>query len=600
MGGPDLGADLVDMFERSVARGGDRPFLRQKVGGAWQALSWRETALRVQLAARALRDAGLEPGDRVLLVAENRPEWCIADLAILQAGGVTVPAYTTSTADDYAYLIEHSGARLAIVSGKPFGQRVAQAIGRSDGVRVVIWLDQGERREIGGRREITWADALTQAAALPEMPSRRLGKNALACLIYTSGTGGRPKGVMLSHGNLMANIEGAWHLLEEIGLGDDRFLSFLPLSHAYEHTAGQFLPIAMGAEIWYAESIETVRSNLVEAQPTIVACVPRLYEVMRQRIQGEVDRKGGLTKRLLDRAVLLGRKRWEGRPLSLLERLQDRVLERLVRDKIRARFGGRLKALVSGGAPLNYDVGMFFLALGLPILQGYGQTEASPVVSVNPPKRPRLETVGPPLQGVQVKIAPDGEILLRGALVMQGYWRDPDATLQALQDGWLHTGDVGAIDPDGYLRITDRKKDIIVNSGGDNVAPQKVEGVLLLRPEIGQVAVFGDKKPFLVALIVPHADWAKTYAQAHGLDPSLATLCRHPGFRETIGAAVAAANASLSAIERIRSFELVDEPFSVDNGLMTPTLKIRRGEVAKRFTAEIERLYGPRGERSAA
>src|SRR5690606_8434101 len=310
----------------------------------------------------------------------------------------------------------------------------------------------------------------------------------VCCFIYTSGTGGTPKGVMLTHGSILANCFGAYHLLVDFfGAGREVFLSFLPLSHAYEHTAGQFFPISIGAEIYYAESVERLIDDMAVARPTIMTAVPRLYEVMHQRMMRAVNRGPELQRKLFFAALELGRRKYEHPgSLTLRERALDALVELLVRRKIRRRFGGRLKALVSGGAALNYDIGLFFTALGLRILQGYGQTEASPVVSVNPPGRIKLKTVGPPLKGVELRIAEDGEILVRGELVMKGYWRDPDATAKAIQDGWLHTGDIGEIDTDGYLRITDRKKDIIVLSGGDNLSPARVEGFLVLQPEIHQ------------------------------------------------------------------------------------------------------------------
>ncbi len=370
------------------------------------------------------------------------------------------------------------------------------------------------------------------------------------------------------------------------------FLSFLPLSHAYEHTAGQFLPIAMGAQIYYAEGAETLSANLTEARPTILTCVPRLYEVLRQRIVGGVQRQGGYRARLFDLALELGRRRYHRGGLPPHLAVIDLLLERLVRSKVRERFGGRLKAMVSGGAPLNLDVGLFFHALGLPVLQGYGQTEASPVISANLPGRAKLDTVGPALDGVELKIAEDGEILVRGDLVMRGYWKDADATAQALRDGWLHTGDIGALDADRYLTITDRKKDMIINSGGDNIAPARVEGVLLLEPEIGQVLICGDRRPHLVALIVPHQEFVRNFARTHRCEPDLGELASNTEFKAAIGEAVRRTNAALSPIERVRRFAIMPEAFSVENGFMTPTLKLRRHLIVNAHQQLIESLYG--------
>ena len=589
---PDLGANLVAMFERSAAAGGDRPFLWAKSGGTYRAWSWRRAHEEAHLLARCLAAEGIQPGERVLILAENRPEWCVADLAILIAGGVSVPAYTTSTIDDLTFLLGHADVAAVVCSGAALARRLLPAVAQSPGVRFVLFIEP-ESVANSPVPTLTWADALARGAVAPPLQrAAALGGDDLACFIYTSGTGGRPKGVMLTHGNILANLRGAWGLLERIGLGREVFLSFLPLSHAYEHTAGQFFPIAMGAEIYYAEGADTLSVNLVEARPTILTCVPRLYEVLRQRIVNGVARQGGVSRKLFDLALTLGQRRYQQGGLPPHLAAVDLVLDRLVRRKVRERFGGRLKAMVSGGAPLNFDVGLFFHALGLPVLQGYGQTEASPVISANLPGKAKLDTVGPALDGVEVKIAEDGEILVRGDLVMRGYWKDEAATAQALRNGWLHTGDIGELDGDGYLKITDRKKDMIVNSGGDNVAPARVEGILLLEPEIGQALIYGDRRPHLVALIVPHKEFAQSFARAHKCDSDLAELARNPEFRAAIAEAVRRANERLSAIERVRRFEIMPEAFSVENGFMTPTLKLRRHLIVRANQPLIEGLYG--------
>ncbi len=592
MAAPDLGANLWAMFEAAARRDGDRPFLWRREAGSWRSRSWRAVHEQARALARCLAAHGIRPGERVAIVAENRPEWCVADLAALALGAVTVPAYTTWTADDLAYVLEHADARAVVVGGGPIPGRVAPALARCRELRLVVAIETPPVLEAGPPVLGFTAALAAGEGAGGELPGAAAARRELACFIYTSGTGGRPKGVMLSHASIMANIEGAWDLLEEVGLGDDAFLSFLPLSHAYEHTAGLHLPIAMGAQIWYAEGVERLAADLLEARPTIFTCVPRLLEVLRQRILAGVARQGGLRARLFELALALGRRRLEGDGrLDPARALLDRALDPLVRAKVRARFGGRLKAMVSGGAPLSPEVGRFFLALGVPLLQGYGQTEAGPVISATRPRRNRIETVGPPLRGVEVEIAPDGEIKVRGALVMAGYHKDPAATAATVRDGWLHTGDIGALDPDGCLRITDRKKDIIVLSGGDNVAPQRIEGVLGLEPEIAQVVVFGDRRPHLVALVVPAKELLEEAraraARADGSDPAA-----DPELRARIEAAVARANAGLSAQERVRRVEILGEPFTIENGLMTPTLKLRRARIYAAHGATLERLYG--------
>jgi long-chain acyl-CoA synthetase len=596
MPAPDLGSNLLELFERTASRRASAPWLWAKREGAYRPWSWQRVAREVNVLARALHARGVAPGDRVLLVAENRPEWAIADLAIMAAGAITVPAYTTNTAETHAYLLNHSEAVAAVVSTDRLAARLLPALAGAPALRLVLSMEPLCAVDQLRVPVLSWAEAMAlgeQAAAASSDPATRLSRDDLACFIYTSGTGGNPKGVMLTHGNILANVAGAHAVLDTLGLGDDEvFLSFLPLSHAYEHTGGQFLPMAVGAQIYYADGLEALASNFLEVRPTIVACVPRLYEVMRQRILRMTARQPALKAKLFAKAVELGSKAYE-RPkaMSLAERALDRLLERLVREAVRARFGGRIKALVSGGAPLNYDVGLFFTALGVPLFQGYGLTECAPVISVNSPGQTKLHTVGRPIPGMEVRIAEDGEILVRGPSVMRGYWRDETGTREVLRDGWLHTGDVGVIDEDGFLQITDRKKDIIVNSGGENVAPQRVEGVLALQPEIAQVIVYGDGRPHLVALIVPDADFAKAYARQHKLKPDLAELAQHKEFERVIGDAVARANESLSVIERVRHFRLLSEPFTIESGTMTPTLKLKRQLIYRVHRDLFESMY---------
>lgn len=570
---------LPEMLFLQAARLQDHPFLWRKQNGVYRSLSYGAVSSQTRLLARGLMELGIAPGDRIALVAENRPEWLIADHAIMAAGAITVPAFTTNTVADHVHLLTHSGAKGVIISGPSIARRVLPAALASPELRFIISMEPLDLAQQPSVQVIGWAQLLGQAARQPEhlVDERvaRLQRDDACCFIYTSGTGGTPKGVVLTHGSILCNLRGAYHLLQEFHLGDEIFLSFLPLSHSYEHTAGQFLPVSLGAQIYYAESADRLLDNLAEARPTLMLAVPRLYEVMHQRIMRGVEKTTGLRRRLFDLALALGRKRYD-RPngLSWRERLLDAVVDRLVRGKVRGRFGGRLKAMISGGAALNYDIGLFFTALGVRLLQGYGQTEASPVVTVNPPFRVKLHTVGPPLIGIDIRIAADGEILVRGEAVMQGYWRDAEATAAVLRDGWLHTGDIGVIDDDGYLEITDRKKDIIVLSGGDNVSPARIEGIICLEPEIAQALVHGDNHPHLVALLVPDD------AIAEVADPQRA-----------LAAAVDRINAKLSPIERIRRFAIADEPFTTDNAMLTASLKIRRHKIRERYGEALERLF---------
>ena len=583
------------MFFAQAQSRGDRPFLWARRNGVYAATSWREAADRVRDLARGLRALGLERGDRVGLVAENRPEWTIADLAIMAAGAITVPGYTTHGVDDYRHLLANSGARAVIVSTMALAHRVMPAADQVSTIASIITIEPLTSGQLSHAEVYRWDEVMARGATLPDDVSSwvgEVGRDDVACLIYTSGTGGVPKGVMTTHANILANCYGAFRLLETIGFGDEVFLCFLPLSHAYEHTAGMMFPISLGAEIYFAEGAETLAANMLEARPTIMTAVPRLYETLHQRILLGIERQGGWRAKLFHRAVALGSKRYRD-PASLTfgERAVDRLLDVLVRRKVGARFGGRLKAMVSGGAPLTPEIGIFFLALGVPLLQGYGQTEASPVVSANPPKRIKIDTVGPALDGVQVRIGDDGEILVRGGLVMKGYWNDPEATARALADGWLHTGDIGSLDEDGYIKITDRKRDFIKSSGGDMVSPARVEGYLTLQPEIGQAMVFGDRRPYLVAVIVPKTEFLEALVRRRDGDDGDVDLARDPELNKLIGAAVARVNAELSPVERVRRFILASEPFTVANGQMTPTLKIKRFAIRQTYGAQLQALY---------
>jgi len=394
------------------------------------------------------------------------------------------------------------------------------------------------------------------------------------------------------HGAILRNVDGAAHILaEDFGWGDEVFLSFLPLSHAYEHSAGQFLPIGMGGCIHYAESLEKLAANIEEVRPTLMVVVPRLFELLRTRIMKQVEKQGRLPAMLMHQALAVGARKAAGKA-RLTDRLLDLVLERSLRPKIRARFGGRMKALVAGGAPLNPDIGVFFDAMGLTLLQGYGQTEAGPVISVNRPRVGiRMDTVGPPMRKVEVQIAGDGEILVRGELVMHGYWQAEAETARTIRDGWLHTGDIGHFDAAGRIVITDRKKDMIVNDKGDNISPQKVEGMLTLQPEIAQAMIIGDKRPYVVGLIVPDAEWALDWARAADEHFDMTALQDLPAFRSAIRAAIDRVNADLSVIEKVRQFTFAEEPFAIDNEQLTPSMKIRRHKIRERYAARMDGLY---------
>jgi len=587
--------NLAAMFFDQVGRFGDRPFLWAKRGDAYRPLSWGDTAARVTAMARGLRLLGIGSGDRVVLVSENRPAWLIADIAIISIGAITVPAYTTNTEADHLHIFTDSGAKAVIVSTAKLTTRLIPAAIRAPEIKFIVTTELPAISQSPGV-DVLSVDKLTamgRSAQLNVVELARRGQlDDTACITYTSGTGGAPKGVMLSHRNLLHNLRGAAGALRELSLDDEVFLSFLPLSHSYEHMAGQFFPMSIGAEIYYAEGIESLSANMLEARPTIMTAVPRLYETLHQRISSGVNRAGGLKQKMFMAALSLGRRNHlDPTSLNLLEQLQDKMLDKLVRRKVRARFGGRLKALVSGGAPLNPEIGMFFTGLGLRILQGYGQTETAPLISVNRPSQPKMHTVGPPVDNTEVRIADDGEILVHGDLVMQGYWQNEKATSETIRNGWIYTGDIGVFDADGHLIITDRKKDIIVNSGGDNIAPQRVEGILTVELEIAQAMIFGDQQPHIVALLIPDEAWLAEWATTNGKTGGLADLAGDPDLHKALGQVVERVNATLSAIEKIRRFTVGGESFTVENELMTPTMKIRRHKILQIHGKALIGLY---------
>jgi long-chain acyl-CoA synthetase len=575
--------NLVTMFFTRAREQGDAPFLFWKEDGQWRALSWTETARKVAALAEALRGLGLEKCDRVMLVSENRPEWAIADLAIMAAGCITVPAYTSNTTGDHAHVLNDSGARATIVSTAALAKTLLPAVARTSECEMVIALEHLPRERVGNVRLYEWDSLVADCpgdVTAAERAAEDLKREDLACLIYTSGTGGSPRGVRQHHGAILHNCAGAGDII----IGDfyksqEVFLSLLPLSHSYEHTAGLHFPISLSAQIYYAESIEKLAANLEEAAPTIMVVVPRLFELLRARILKQFEKQGKAAQWLLAQALALDAKPKR----SMLDKPLDLLLDATVRKKVRARFGGRNKALVSGGAPLNPEVGRFFQALGLTLLQGYGQTEAGPLISVNRPRAGiKLDTVGPAVMGCEVKIAEDGEILCRGENVMHGYWRNDAESARVLADGWLHTGDVGHLDEKGRIVITDRKKDLIVNDKGDNVSPQRVEGMLTLEPEIAQAMVVGDRRPYLVGLVVPDKEWEASLPP--GTDIAKAMM-----------AAVDRVNAGLSVIEKVRRVLVADEAFTIENGALTPSLKVRRHVLRERYGERLDALYGGKG-----
>ena len=538
--------------------------------------TWEQTEKNILKLSKVIKE-NIKEGDRCLLVSENRPEWFVSDLAIMVAGGITVPAYTTYTEDDYKYLIEDCEPSLVVVSNNEMLKKLNNSINEKDFIKKIITLD--EKAEVTNSLNIINKEKYldfnliikNNLLAEDKIENNKLKRNSPACIIYTSGTGGNPKGVILSHGGILNNLVGACEIMKPLFNSRPVFLTWLPLSHSYEHCV-QFAQIAVGAKVFYAEKIEKLLENISEAKPTIMTAVPRFYQNLYNKINMNLKKQTGFKAKLIEATFRLGRKKLLNQKMKFSEKLLNFIVDKLVRKKIKKQFGGNLKAFVSGGGALDKEIGEFLNAIGLPTLQGYGLTETSPVVSCNPIHKIKVETVGPPFKGNEVKIAEDGEILVKGENVMLGYWNKKEETEKVIINGWLHTGDIGEIDPnDGYLKITDRKKDIIVSAGGDNISPAKIENMITNEPEIDQCMVYGDKKNYLVALIVPNKDFLNE--------------------KEKINKVIEKINKKLTLLEKIKKIQLIDENFSIENGLMTPTMKVKRKKVTEKYKNQLENLY---------
>ena len=532
--------------------------------------TWSETSSNIYKLAKIIKE-NIVDKDRCLLVSENRPEWLISDIAVMLANGITVPAYATYTENDYRYLIEDCQPSVIIVSNNEMHDKLKNIIEEKDFIKRVITFEKISSRNYKNKYLDFNSIIESNLSESDKIKNLNLKRTSPACIIYTSGTGGNPKGVILSHGGILNNLEGACEILRPLINKRPIFLTWLPLSHSYEHTV-QFAQIAVGAKVFYAEKIEKLLDNISEAKPTIMTAVPRFYQNLYNKINMNMKKQTGLKAKLIKATIFLGKKELLKRKMSLSEKLLNFIVNVLVRKKVKKQFGGNLRAFVSGGGALDKEIGEFLNAIGLPTLQGYGLTETSPVVSCNPIQKIKVETVGPPFKGNEVKIAEDGEILVKGENVMLGYWNKKEDTEKVIKDGWLHTGDIGAINPeDGYLKITDRKKDIIVSTGGDNISPAKIENKLSNFLEIDQCMVYGDGKNYLVVLIVPNKEFK--------------------GQKEKISEIINKTNKNLTLVEKIKKFYLINENFSIENGLLTPTMKVKRNKVVEKYKNILENLY---------
>ena len=548
---------LVELFFKKAEEvDKKKPFLKWLNSKNNHQYNWEEVIENIFQLSHKIKKL-IKAGDRVLLLSENRPEWLISDIAIMNAGGITVPIFTTYSSADYEYILKDCSPSLIIVSTDIQYKKIDKFI---ENIKVMSF-------------ETIKAESIVYQNIFKESYKKEINKDlnrkTPACIIYTSGTSGNPKGVILSHGGILSNCEGALELLQPlIKKKDPIFLTWLPLSHSYEHTV-QMIQILIGAKVFYAESLEKLISNMGLAKPTIMTAVPRFYQNLFTKININFEKQKGLKKILIFQTLKLGKKILNNSKLNFFEKLQNFICQILVRKKIRSQFGGNLQAFVSGGGALDQNIGEFLNAIGLPTLQGYGLTETSPVVSCNLPGLVKVDTVGPPFRNNQVKIAPDGEILVKGENVMLGYWNQKKATEEVLKDGWLHTGDIGEIDNTGYLKITDRKKDIIVNLGGDNISPSKIENILCLNDLIKQSLVYGDKKNYLVALIVVEKETDE----------------------QKIKIILENINKNLTLVEKIKKFVLIAEEFTIGNGMLTPTLKLKRKEIIKNYKQQLDNLY---------
>ncbi len=550
---------LVELyFKKYETIDPDKPFLRWLKANK-STYTWKEISEKIFKLTYEIKKL-INKGDRCLILSENRPYWLIADIAIMNAGGISVPVFTTYSSNDYEYILKDCKPTILIISNNDQFKKIKKFI-NSDIKKIISF----EKLEV----ESLLIEEILKNNSSEKIININLKRREPACIIYTSGTSGNPKGVILSHGGILSNCEGAYDLLDPlIKKKDPIFLTWLPLSHSYEHTV-QFVQILIGAKIFYAESLEKLLSNMVITKPTIMTAVPRFYQNLYNKISSNFSKQRGLKRKLIDYTIIIGTKTLNKIELSFSEKLINFFCENLVRKKVKNQFGGQLQAFVSGGGALDKKIGEFLNSIGLPTLQGYGLTEASPVVSCNLPQNIKVETVGPPFKTTQVKIASDGEILIKGENIMLGYWNKKEETDMVIRDGWLHTGDIGEFNVDGNLKITDRKKELIVNLGGDNISPTKIENLLCLNEKIKQCFVYGDKKNYLVALIVTddlsNEDNIKKYIEN--------------------------VNKSLSLIEKVKKFKLITNEFTIENRMLTPTLKLKRKEILKNYKQEIEKLY---------
>jgi long-chain acyl-CoA synthetase len=578
--------NLPQIFFNNSLSFQDKTLFGFKQDGDWKHLSWNKTNEIIECLVSGLNEIGVKKNDKISIIADNSYKWCIIDIAIISLGAITVPGYTSSNKEEIFYLLSHSETSIIFINSKliPLVEKILPTL---KNIKYVICVDEIKKSKKFKFKQIfyTYNDLIILGSKFKNKQKliqeniQKIKKDDVACIIYTSGTSSQPKGVMLTHGSIISNIIGANELVKEIKVKDHKFLSIIPLSHAYEHTAGFFLPIYIGAEIYFNDNRDQVVNDLLAIKPTLMTAVPRLYEVLYKKINNQLLNQNKIIQKLFFKTIELGTKKFKDCDLNFIEKIQNYVLGKIIRKKFKKKFGGNLQAFISGGAALNEQIGLFFQSLGINILQGYGQTECSPLISCNPISSIKIDTVGIPIKGLEVKLSKEKEVIVRGNSLMKGYWKDKDNTNKVIINGWLHTGDLGSIDEDGYIKISGRINEMIVSSGGENIAPVPIENLLLTNDTIEQAMVYGHNKPYLIALIVPSDTLLNTYSyNAHNLTGHFQSIVNN-------------INEGLSQTKKIRKFIVLDNSFTIENSMLTPTLKMKRHNISSFYQKKIKQLY---------
>ena len=576
---------LPSLFFKNTSIYQNKTLFGFKDGKSWKSISWNKSSEFVQNIALGLHEIGVKKSDKITLIAENSYKWCIVDLSIMSLGAITVPGYITSNEEEIFYLLSHSDSSFVFVNSTLLPV-ILKILPKLKKIKYVINIDDNSKDDLKQNPQLYNYNQLLEMGNKSNLHDKfletfvnKINQDDVVSLIYTSGTSSNPKAVMLTNKSTISNLLGAYELVKDIDIKEHRFLSIIPLSHAYEHTAGFLLPVYIGAEIYFNDNRDKIVNDLQSVRPTLMIAVPRLYEVLFKKINNQLLTQNKLAQKLFFKTIELGTKDFQCSKLTFFEKITNNLLDLIIRKKIKKKFGGQLQAFISGGASLNNQVGLFFQSLGINILQGYGQTECSPLISCNPMNSIKIDTVGPVIKGLEVKISEQKEILVKGNSVMKGYWKDQKSTNKVIVNGWLHTGDLGELDKDNYIKITGRINEMIVSSGGDNIAPVPIENLLLAYDEIEQVMVYGHNRPFLTAIIVLNENLINDVSKNIVKDYSI------------FQAIVNKVNKQLSQSKKIRKFLLTDKSFNIENNELTPTLKIKRRIVSANYAEQLDKLY---------